>query len=511
MNLTALRLAGFLAGAVLAALPVSAQQFTYNFDNFAAGTIITDDLAGVTISVVPQSCGGTRTLYMRVGTPSGGTSSGTKALGIDTGCPDFSPDYLRMVFDNLQSSVSFTVGDYACTYVVRAYSDAGLIQTQNIIVEGTGTVGVHRIVRVNIPAGILRRVEVEATPSGLFEWIDDLTFDLDTTPPIANISFPTDVASVCGVVQIRGSAYDPDGTYDHDTLEYKAANSDEWVTVGSASTPVEDGLLYNWNTTSLAEGFYMLRLTVENDTNLVATDTAFAWVSQDFDTVSFVTGSIVGGAVCPDGTAFDNYTTGDYTVEYSRSSPISYQPVDPAHPTYSGYKVNEQLATWDTGALTDGNYLLRVTGTNTCGDTRAVTHTVVVDNTAPSAVITSPSSCGAVEGIVSVQGAVSDAHLAGWSLYYTGGDVHGWALISSGVGPVSNGSLGNWDTRSLRHCQYTLRLVATDRANVNCGSTNNQTDYTVSVTVGCEADFNSDGVVNSQDFFDFLNVFFTGC
>jgi hypothetical protein len=495
----------------VAAAPASAQQLTYGFDDLAVGTAVTTQLHGVTLSVRPQSCGAGTTLYMRVGIPSGGTSSGTRALGIDTGCPDFSPDFLRMVFDNLQSHVSFTVGDYAATYAVRTYSDAGLIQTQNIVVEGAGTVGVHRVVNVNIPAGIIRRIEVEASPSGLFEWIDDLTFDVDTTPPIAIISSPTDISAVCGTVLISGSAYDPDGTYDHDALEYKAANSDDWTTIGSATTPVEDGHLYFWNTSSLAEGFYFLRLTVENDTHLSASDMAVVWVSQDFDTVSFTTGSIVGGDVCPDGTVHDDYCTGDYTVEYSRASPISYQPVDPAHPTYSGYKVNEQLATWDTTALADGDYLLRVTGTNTCDDTLGVTHSVIVDNTPPTAVITSPSSCAAVEGIVQVRGTVADAHLGGWSLYYTGGDEHDWVRIASGVGPVTNGVLANWDTRSLANCDYALRLVATDRANVDCGSNNNRTEFAVTVSLGCEADFNHDGVVNSQDFFDFLTVFFDGC
>ena len=31
------------------------------------------------------------------------------------------------------------------------------------------------------------------------------------------------------------------------------------------------------------------------------------------------------------------------------------------------------------------------------------------------------------------------------------------------------------------------------------------------LTVLCPADFNASGVVNSQDYFDFLNAFFAGC
>ena len=34
---------------------------------------------------------------------------------------------------------------------------------------------------------------------------------------------------------------------------------------------------------------------------------------------------------------------------------------------------------------------------------------------------------------------------------------------------------------------------------------------TAGITADPAADFNADGAINSQDFFDFLNVFFTGC
>ncbi|MBN2506276.1 MAG: hypothetical protein JXQ71_06240 [Verrucomicrobia bacterium] len=97
---------------------------TIDFEDQAVGSVVTTDYPGVTFSVLPQTCGGSPILYMRIANPAGnGTSSGTRCLRIPTGCPDFSDDYLRMVFAAPQSKVTFTLGDYTGTYHIRYYTN----------------------------------------------------------------------------------------------------------------------------------------------------------------------------------------------------------------------------------------------------------------------------------------------------------------------------------------------------------------------------------------------------
>jgi hypothetical protein len=138
-----------------------------------------------------------------------------------------------------------------------------------------------------------------------------------------------------------------------------------------------------------------------------------------------------------------------------------------------------------------------------------VTHNITIDNTAPTGEITEPVNCEYVEGLVQVLGTVDDAHLASWSLQYTGGAMNGWSPpIASGDAPVVDGLLGEWDTTALPACAYTLRLRVTDQAVVNCDDPH-RTDYYVSVNVGSCGDFDTDddGDVDLFDFEGFMRVF----
>lgn len=504
-----------------------AQCPTFNFENLAVGTAVTTQYAGVTFSVVPQSCGNNPTLFMRTTTAAAGTSSGTKCLKIDQGCPSFSDDYLRMVFDNLQSEVTFVLGDWATTYTVRAYSTfsgaGGLISSTPVVLPGAGQLAVYRFVRVTAPLGDMRRIEVQGATS-TFEAIDDLTL-VDNTPPTAQIASPLFGTCGCTTVLVTGVACDSDGVYGNDRLEYRRVGVPlfvGWTQVGTFTSPLcTSGQLYSWNTTGLTEGYYYLRLTATNACGLSATDQTVVYVDKSFtlteaDVRAPANGAILGGSVCIDGTVWDQCFT-SRTVRYRPTAGGAFAPVDPANPSYPAPVVNDPLAVWNTvagaAAVADGSYQIEVAGTDMCGASAAVLRTVTIDNTPPAAAISSPVECSYRCGIVAVSGVVSDAHLAGWALAYTGGHGHGWITIASGNAPI-NGLLGNWDTTGLVPCDYTLRLQVSDTANISCSGNANSREYLVSLHVGAYANCDSSTIVpvlNVNDFACFLNAFAAGC
>jgi hypothetical protein len=392
MRLVTILIAG--ATAAFVAGGARGQCTTIDFENFANGTEITTQYAGVTFSAPPGSCGGMGSVKMVIVQPSGGTSSGTKSLGIQTGCPDFSPDHLRMVFDEPQRVVSFTMGEQVSTgitFTVAAYRSNDTLIGGDSMVVGEG---VHRLVSIGDAEGTaqIARIEVEAL-GGFFECIDDLSFNADPTPPEVRIDSPAYGDCLCGpTVTLTGITCDDDGGYDRDLLEYRpvgAAPGTPWTFVQEyVGTPVcTAGSLYTWDVSAIAHGRYYLRITAFNDCGMSASDVIDVFIDKTFGTVA-VTSPVeqeeVCGVVTMEGTIDDHCGACfvEYTVKYAQMGhPESLVPVDPAHPTYTTPVRNGTLAVWDTEALgvpTGGVYMLRFEGIDECGNSKLVDRLVLL-------------------------------------------------------------------------------------------------------------------------------------
>jgi hypothetical protein len=296
------------------------------------------------------------------------------------------------------------------------------------------------------------------------------------------------------------------------TLEYQAVGDSSWTLISSSTVPVTNGTLGTWNTAGLTQNFYTLRLTVQNSCGLVNTAVATVFVDAVFDSLELREpddGDIVAGTTCIDGTVWDRCFT-NYTVMYRPSGVPQFMPVDPGNPVYNTTVLNDPLAGpgWDTTGLADGDYVLRVQGSDQCGHVATTTHNVTVDNTPPTALITSPVPCAFVEGMVQVFGTANDAHLAAWVLQYVGADQHNWVTIASGNVPVIDGLLGTWDTSALPTCAYTLRLHVSSQSIFNCDDPQ-QSEYLVSVSAGelCPVDLDGDGDEDLLDYAEFQNCF----
>ncbi|MBL8880514.1 MAG: hypothetical protein JNG88_15485, partial [Phycisphaerales bacterium] len=336
--------------------------------------------------------------------------------------------------------------------------------------------------------------------------------------PTVELTDPQPFECSCNPISFSGSAYDlPDseGRFDSYELQYATNPNGPWTTFDTGTTHVTNGVLGSWDTTNISQGYYFVRLIARKECGPDASVVSLVFVDKQFDTIDLrspQSGNILGGIVCFDGTVTDGNSGGcfdNYTIRYATPPNYNnYQPVDPANPEYNTPIQNDPLGSWNTAsgptAVPDGTYRVQVTGTDNCGHSRNVRRDIIIDNTAPVAVITSLVNCDSVSGIVEIRGTATDAHLAGWTLQYAGGDSNTWVTIASGNTNVVNGVLANWNTNGLPKCAYALRLIASDLAGVNCSGYTHQTEFVVTVENGIRGDMNCDGLVNNFDINPFV-------
>lgn len=515
-------------GAILL-IPTSyaaAQCAAYDFEEYPVGMVVTGQYDGVTFSTVGNSCGGNPPIYLRIAAGFYGDSFESKVLLIDTGCPDFSPDYLRMVFDESQRNVRFTMGLWgsAYTYAVRLYSTASggaPLATYDVNLSGSGFVGAQRLFTVTRADRDVRRIEIQCSDTG-WEAIDNLEFGWDDTPPTVQINVPGQLACLCGRVTLRGIVCDYDGAYDRDRLEYRRVWPQpqvDWTLVGEyIGTPVcTTGSLYQWDTTTVPDGVYVLRATAINACGLATTADLNVHVNNGVDTLRIdkpLHGAVLGGAICLDGTVWERACFDWYRVEY-RPVGGAWAAVDPSFAEYTSTVTNQKIADWVVApGLADGDYDLRVLVQSDCtaGPIQAEEMiTVTLDNTAPTAVITAPVPCATLDGTVDFYGTAHDANLDWWELQYYDPFTRQWEEIDVGLSPVNDGLLGSWDTTGLPSCAYCVRLRVWDRALLGiCDDIcRHRTDHYLGIAVGdwASADLDLDGDVDIDDFGQFSTQF----
>jgi hypothetical protein len=359
-------------------------------------------------------------------------------------------------------------------------------------------------------------------------FIDDVAYNLDgcfdSTPPQAEITDPTNGACICGDTEIIGTAADFDDGLLTYRLRYRALFDPNWTTFDTGNAPVVNGVLgvFSPGTLGLSQGIYLIELKVINDCGDDEEQLVAVYYDTGVDQLQLDSpgpGNVVGSVVCFDGTVNDNGCFDQYVVGYRPAgSSGAFQPVDPANPVYTGTKINEVFATWNTLALgiPDGDYEIRINASTDCGYSAQINLTLTVDNTTPTAEITYPVNCQAVDGVVTVTGTAYDENIAAWTLQFTGGPYNTWQTIASGNTNVIDDVLGTWDVTALPPCCYELRLVVTDLATLFCNSAvHHQAEFDVSLDVNPEpcpdpADVNGDGMVTPADIDPFVQCLING-
>ncbi|MSQ41836.1 MAG: hypothetical protein EXR65_02215 [Dehalococcoidia bacterium] len=203
---------------------------------------------------------------------------------------------------------------------------------------------------------------------------------------LISVAAPTAGQTVRERVSIMGRAAPP--AFQRYSLEWGHGSAPtRWVRILTASAPVALGTLGSWDTLTVPNGAYTVRLvvtdrelgelryavpvTVDNGSRAPATDPSL-WAQI----ASPTTGTTVSGEVVVRGSGFSASTL-QLTVEFGAGfSPTEWIALD----RYAGARIDAALARWDTSKLPNGAYTLRLSVLDrTLGSTEATT-TVTVKN-----------------------------------------------------------------------------------------------------------------------------------
>ncbi len=184
---------------------------------------------------------------------------------------------------------------------------------------------------------------------------------------LVSVVSPVAAQTVFGQLQIRGRASAPDFT--RFVVEWgRGPTPDAWVRLRASDRAIGSGVLANWDTTTVPNGSYTVRVVVD-DAKLgqlrfavpITIDNGDAGAVTDLAPWGQITrpaeGTVVSGAVAVAGSA----VTGDFLDARLDVGPG----ISPSNWTEVGRigqpQVAGTLGRWDTTALEDGTYTLRLT------------------------------------------------------------------------------------------------------------------------------------------------------
>ena len=265
-----------------------------------------------------------------------------------------------------------------------------LIDTRSGLAAGSDTPSAFIVEEVRL---VLPAEEIEEWED-LSDWAAEQGIAGMLAPPAASgetaarvaVTSPLPAQTVSGTLRIRGYADSPD--FERVTVEWgRGASPDVWVRLGASDRPVPDGILDLWDTTTVPNGSYTVRLvvqdralgqlryavplTIDNGEEGAESDeapwAAISWPREDaVVSGSFVvTGSVITGDLL------------DARLHVGRGGvPSSWTELG----RITQGQVAAAVGRWDTTEYDDGTYTLRLTVRDRQLGLTAVRTTVTVRN-----------------------------------------------------------------------------------------------------------------------------------
>jgi hypothetical protein len=285
---------------------------------------------------------------------------------------------------------------------------------------------------------------------------------VDNTLPTSIITSPADSQLIPETsFAILGTA--SDANFTQYTLQYGAGSSPSvWNDIGTNPrlTPVTSGTLGTWNTAPLSDGIYTIRLITTDAAN--NSTTAAVTVNVD-STLPTVVSAAAASSTLVDVLFSENLNAATIDSSYftiNNGLTVSGAVLQADNQTVRLGTNNQVNGAGYTVTVSNAAPTVEDVAGNIVGSLNSVSFTGYA---APTSIITAPATDQLVKGSVTITGTASDPNFTQYVL-----DVAKGKLATSGfkdigtnprVVPVTNGTLGTWDTSTLSDGDYTIRLT----------------------------------------------------
>jgi hypothetical protein len=245
-----------------------------------------------------------------------------------------------------------------------------------------------------------------------------ITFAIDSTAPTGAVTAPAANAIVRGAVSVTSSSADTGSGVASAQFQSSPAGANSWTNLGVADTTSPYSA--NWNTTTSTDGLYDVRVVTTDNVGTAVTSATIANVRVDNTapagsiTTPAASANVRGTISVTSSSADAGSGVASALFERSPAGAGTWTSLAAADTT-APYAVN-----WATTGVADGPYDLRVTTTDSAGNTftsPTVTN-VLVDNTAP------------VASVVMTGGAPS-AFQNGSTIYYRSSTAGSFGLVAT--------------------------------------------------------------------------------
>ncbi|MBI4691489.1 MAG: discoidin domain-containing protein [Nitrospirae bacterium] len=289
---------------------------------------------------------------------------------------------------------------------------------------------------------------------------NEVKITIDLTGPNANISSPANGSTVSGTIDIKGTAYSSDDFKQHKVYTGQGTEPAAWSLIRTSPVPTSYGVLTQWETVSLPEGTYSIKLEAEDISGNINTDKVTVTIDNT------PPGTPVLLSASPNSS--DVTVTWQANTDADLSGYLLYRNDQLANAT--GIVISSLKSYVITGtqytdkSVPDGRftyYLIAMDQAENLSD-QSNTIEINIDTHAPKATISEPADKSKFENKTLVTAGSSDSDIASIQFQYKKSQDSTWLNLGSALTSHPYSMYLDPAVVGLTYGDYNLRAVATD-------------------------------------------------